>query len=302
MRCGQASLSALIAHPDYVLNVHLLLDAVKAAQAEIQHYEFTMLTVLPAPAAQSILAPLLDDILKTQRSTGLWKKDDAERKSFWLLLALAHANLLEQLLCSHAFRYDPFKPFSASSDLFGYVIRRDISKAPINTDQELRVNLTRVIYQGQARDGSWDQSVILTCKMLDELCLLNEPPDMPEMKQAAAWLFSTFQADVSGHSTKGVYGIPAHSMFSTSDRGEEFRVAKNERDEWDPKQLCYNHLPMIQNGSAILTLIRMGYAGDERVRKACANLYNLHQLYGGWCQSNIRDAFFKKMKQMENAS
>ncbi len=64
-------------------------------------------------------------------------------------------------------------------------------------------------------------------------------------------------------------------------------------------QLCYSHLPIIQNGIAILSLNRLGYAEDERVINACDNLFFLYKKYGGWCNSNIRDAFIAEMKRRE---
>jgi hypothetical protein len=46
-------------------------------------------------------------------------------------------------------------------------------------------------------------------------------------------------------------------MYLTSPRGKEFRSSLKERLEWNPKQLCYNHLSMIRNGIAIHTLIKL---------------------------------------------
>ena len=48
--------------------------------------------------------------------------------------------------------------------------------------------------------------------------------------------------------------------------------------------------------SGIQALVRLGYAVDERVTQACDNLFALRQQYGGWCNSNIRDAFLAEMK------
>lgn len=287
MRCGEASTIALISHPKYSQNQELLNDAAVLVEGAInKHFEFRLVVDLPAYLAMKIMGVQLPKILRTQRSNGLWKIEDAQRKSFWLILALQHAGLLGRLLNEQAFRYNPFMAFQQQSDLYGYVIRQDIARSPSKNDPDLRQELVSERYTSQAPNGSWENTIVLTCKKLEELRLLGENSPQDHILKAVEWLFSMFNTDLEGFHVGIVYGKPGHSMFSTLDRQAEFKIALKERPEWDPKQLCYNHLAIIQNGIAIQALIRLGYANDERVEKACDNLYCLKETYGGWCQSN----------------
>ena len=85
-------------------------------------------------------------------------------------------------------------------------------------------------------------------------------------------------------------------MFSSQDRAAEFKSALTEKSEWNPVGLCYMHLPMIQTGTALKALIRLGLEDDERVIAACDNLLALKQTYGGWCDTNIRNGLLAKQK------
>ena len=96
-----------------------------------------------------------------------------------------------------------------------------------------------------------------TFKMIYRLMLLWEDRDKQRLEEAADWLLSTHKGEVSEYGPKGSYGIPANHMYLISPRGKEFRSSLKERLEWDPKQLCYNHLGMIRNGIAIHTLIKL---------------------------------------------
>jgi hypothetical protein len=288
MRCNQASTIALISHPKYKQNHELLDDAAMIAEGEIRkHFEFGIVADLPVSLAKKILEAQIPKILKIQRANGLWKIEDAERKSFWLLSVLQHAGLLGKLLTEKAFHHNPFAVFQQRSDIWGYVIRQEFSCSPLNTDPSLRQELVSGIYHAQKPNGSWENTLVLTCKKLEELCLLGENSQQERILQAVEWLFSMLNQDLEGVHGGVVYGKPGHNMFSTPDRQAEFKIALRERPEWDPKQLCYNHLAIIQNGITIQTLIRLGYSDDERVEKACDNLYFLKEKYGGWCQSNI---------------
>jgi len=288
MRCDDASTFALISHPAYIQNQELLDEAAMIAEGQIRkHFEFILMADLPASLAIRIMCAQLSKILKTQRTNGLWKIEDAERKSFWLIYALQHAGLLEKLLNENTFHYNPFAAFQQRPDLYGYVIRQGFSHSPLNTDQHLRRKLVSEIYSGQEPNGSWGNTIVLTCKKLEELHLLGENSQQERILKAAEWLFSMYTPDVEGFHVGVAYGKPGHNMFTTPDRQAEFKTALKERPEWDPKQLCYNHLAIIQNGITIQTLIRLGYSDDERVEKACENLYILKEKYGGWCQSNI---------------
>ena len=288
MRCFEASTIAVISHPKYTMNQVLIHDAFMIAESEIcKHFEFAIVSDLPASLSMKIMELHLPGILKTQRPNGFWKIGDAERKSFWLLSALQNAGLLVKLLNEDSFRYNPFVAFQQLSDLYGYVVRHDFAHSSLDTDHKLREKLVSSIFEDQKPDGSWENTIVVTCKKLEELRMLGENSQQERILKAIEWLFSMFNPEVEGMHVGVVYGKPAHNMFITSDRQAEFISALKERPEWDPKRLCYQHLAIIQNGLAIQTLIQMGYADDVRIEKACDNLYFLKEKYGGWCQSNI---------------
>lgn len=79
-----------------------------------------------------------------------------------------------------------------------------------------------------------------------------------------------------------------HDMFSADDRRSEFKSAVQLRPEWNPTAACFRHLPNMQNGLAIGTLVALGHADDERVIRACENLVELGRTFGGYCDTNIR--------------
>ena len=297
MRCGRASLVALLAHPKYVRNPVLLRQATDLANALIKKSSYAMISDLPPSLATGIIKPHIPRILRGQRSNGLWKIRDARRISFEILSALNHAGLLPDLVRDKAFRYDPLQQYLDGSDLYGWTVRNHFLRAPLSNDGVLKCRLSAEILATQLDDGSWEGTIVATCKMVEGLMLLGEGRGNKHLEDAARWLLSTYIPDVEGRGPRGAYGIPAHHMFLTPDRGEEFRSALKERPEWDPKQLCYNHLGMIQNGIAIHALIGLGLHDDPRVTAACDNLYSLREKYGGWCQTNIRDLFITEAKR-----
>ena len=296
MRCGRASLEALLAHPKYSRNQELLGQAGDLADALIKKSSYAMISHLPSSLSRKIMVPHIPGIVKKQRTNGLWRIKDAERISFEILLALSHAGLLKDIVVTEKFRYDPFQYFLNKSDFSGYCVRNNFLCTPLPTDEALKQELTAGIISAQSMDGSWGNTIVYTCKMIERLILLGEKQG-ENVNKAAAWLLSTYNQDVEGHGAKKAYGVPAHHMFLTSDRGAEYRSALKERPEWDPKQLCYNHLAMVQNGTAIYALIQLGFGDDRRVIAACDNLFFLKQKYGGWCQTNIRGAFITETKK-----
>jgi hypothetical protein len=288
---------ALLAHPKYSTNLGLLNQAKLLADSLVKKSSYTMISDLPPPLAKEVIKPYVPSILKLQHSNGFWKIKDARRISFEILSALNNAGLLQDLVENHTFRYDPFRD---GSDLYGWTARNRFLRTPLPGDGTLRDKLSAQILATQCDNGSWESTIVTTCKMIERLILLGEDRDSKGIYEAGIWLLSTYNQDVTGHRPKGPYGVPAHHMFLTPDRSTEFRSALKERPEWDPKRLCYNHLGMIQNGVAIHTLIKLGYYDDVRVTAACDNLYSLRERYGGWCQTNIRDPFITETRRTES--
>ena len=140
----------------------------------------------------------------------------------------------------------------------------------------------------QRADGSWDGTVISTCHHVDRVMRLGATARDGRLQKAARWLLQHCIDDVRRQSPAMGGGIVAHNMFSGDDRASEFGSAMQLRPEWDPKSACFRHLPNIQNGLAIRTLVALGHANDKRVIQACENLVELKRAFGGFCDTNIR--------------
>ena len=226
----------------------------------------------------------------------MWKIKDSGRISYGVLKALKHSGHLAPLLKEGRFRHDPFQSFRDDDDYYGFVARRNIMDSPLPGDVSLQEQLVSGILSGQDKDGSWNSTVISTSNQIETLVELGFGLDDRRVRKGADWLLGMCAEDVYRES-RNVGGVMvAHHMFSSQDREAEFRSALAERPEWNPVGLCYRHLPMIQTGSALRTLIKLGLENDERVLAGCDNLLELRQTYGGWCDSNIRNGLIAKQK------
>lgn len=186
------------------------------------------------------------------------------------------------------FRYDPFLSFREENDYYGFAVRKNIMESLLPDDGKLREELAWDIFSQQCANGSWNDTVISTSNHLEMLLELGIGADDPHIQNGVNWLFSVCLDDVYRQSKNMGNILVAHSMFSSQNRDAEFKSALAEKPEWNPVGLCYLHLPNIQTGTAIKTLIKHGFENDERVISACDNLVELRQNYGGWCDSNIK--------------
>jgi hypothetical protein len=256
----------------------------------------SFITTMSVENARAILDAEIDRLIRTQRPTGMWKIKDAKRISYWVLRALKHSEHLTSLLEEGRFRRDPFLPFRDEDDYYGFAVRRNIMEEPLSRDVKLQEQLVADIFSEQDEAGSWNGAVISTSSHIEKLMELGIGFDDQRIKRSADWLLSTCEEDVRRISNNMGGFVVAHSMFSSDDRGAEFRSALEEKPEWNPVRLCYIHLPMIQTGAALKALIRLGLENDARVIAACDNLLELRHIYGGWCDSNIREGLIAMQK------
>lgn len=293
MRCTSAVAISLIMHPRFQNIPWVIKEAYKNACGQ-DDYRFTI--ALPVSEAYKVIEAEKGDIIKTQRPSGGWKVKDSTRISFWLLKALDYTGHLEIMLKDGSFRHDPFKPFRDGKDLYSFVVRRDLLKKPNQDDEELGEKLAEEIFSNQEDDGSWNGTVMSTCHNLNQLNLMGIQCDDKRVRTGANWLLSTYKTDVFRHSNNLGGTVVAHAMFTSSERNNEFVSALNEKPEWIPRQLCYNHLPNIQTGEAIKTLIKLGFGEDSRVISACENFVWMKEKYGGWCDTNVRNILIEESK------
>jgi hypothetical protein len=297
MRCSTAVIQALMIHPNYKQHDWIMEEAIKIAKSHFKNqWDVSFLLNLNVKNAYEIIDPEIPRLIKTQKSNGLWKVKDSKRISYGILKALKYSGHLAILLNENGFRYDPFLSFREDKDYYGFVVRKNIMDTLLPDDTELREQLTSDIFNKQDESGSWNNTVISTSSHIETLLELGIGIDDPHIKKASDWLFSMCSEDVYRISNNMGGFLVAHNMFSSQNRDEEFKSALAEKPEWNPKGLCYMHLPMIQTGIALKTLISLGFENDKRVLSACDNFLKLRQTYGGWCDSNIRNGLIAKKK------
>ncbi|MBM3239672.1 hypothetical protein FJZ31_25575 [Candidatus Poribacteria bacterium] len=297
MRCSTAAIQALVLHPQYRNKDGILTEAVNIAQHMVRKtFDFTFVRNLPPDSAREIITPEIPRILKTQRSSGMWKIEDVRRISYDVLSTLQYSGILAELLNASCFRHDPFQSFREEKDYYAFVVRRNIMGDMLNEDASLQRELIANILSKRNEYGDWNGTVISTSNHLAMLVELGIASDDSRLRKSVDWLLSVCIEDVPRFAKKFPGVVVAHHMFSTESREAEFQSAKEEKSEWNPCGGCYRHLPMIQTGFALKVLIRLGYENDEKVIAACDNLLELRRTYGGWCDSNIRNGLLAQQK------
>jgi len=299
MRCSTAVIQALMMHPNYKQYDWIMEEAIKMAKPHFKNqWDVSFLVNLTVKNAYEIIDPEIPRLIKTQKSNGLWKVKDSKRISYGLLKALKYSGYLTKLLEEGRFRYDPFLSFQNENDYYGFVVRKNIMEIQISDDMILMEQLTSDIFNKQDINGSWNNTVISTSNHIETLLELRIGRDDSHIQKGADWLFSVCSEDVYRQSNNMGGFLVAHNMFSSQNRESEFKIALAEKPEWNPKGLCYMHLPMIQTGIALKTLILLGFENDKRVLSACDNFLELRQFYGGWCDSNIRNGLIDQKKAL----
>ncbi|MBM3240175.1 hypothetical protein FJZ31_28150 [Candidatus Poribacteria bacterium] len=297
MRCSTAVIQALMMHPNYRQHDWIMEEAIKMAKPHFKNqWDVSFLLNLDAKNAYEIIDPEIPRLIKTQKSNGLWKIKDSRRISYGLLKALKYSRHLAIMLNEDRFRYDPFLSFREENDYYGLTVRQNIMESLLPEDAKLRNQLASDIFSQQNADGSWNDTVIGTASHIETLLELGIGMDDPNIQKGTNWLFSTYSEDVYRQSNNMGGFLVAHNMFSSQNRYEEFKNALAEKPEWNPVGGCYMHLPIIQTGTAVKTLISLGFENDSRVISACDNLVELRQNYGGWCDSNIRNGLIAQKK------
>lgn len=295
MRCQTSAIQALAMHPQYADEV--MEEAMEMAKALFKKsLDCTFIINMPVENARAIVEPEIPRLIKTQRPSGMWKIKDCRRISYGVLKALKHSESLMILLKENRFRHDPFKSFYDGDDYYDFVVRLNIMEAPLPSDTYLQERLVSDIFAEQNENGHWNGTVISTSNHIEKLMELGIGYDDARIQKSADWLLSMCAEDVRRFSKNMGGYVVAHNMFSTQDRGEEFKSALAEKPEWKPVGLCYRHLPMIQTGTALKALIKLGFDDDRRVIAACDNLLEIRRTYGGWCDSNIRNGLIAKQK------
>jgi hypothetical protein len=310
VRCTDAILAAFLSHPNYrdredlvQIGVDFVLSGKKGKEG---NWAFAF--YLPKASAWNSLTQCLPEINRAQSPTGLWGRISTEKISYMILRALKHAAILPNIETRSVLRSDPYKCFSESNTLYGFLVRRNIVDVMLPNDELLQRQFISQITAMQREDGSWGGTVVMTSLKIECLFELGLNADKTCMKKGAAWILSQFRESIERWRPKASWGITAHNMFTSDDLEAEFSSAQQEMPEENPVHGCFMSLPFLQTGLALRTLVRLGFSGDKRVRSAYATLLDIQltperkrllgrsQSSGNWCAIGCRRMLEEKVK------
>jgi len=244
---------------------------------------------------KSILEKHIPRLIRSQRTTGGWKQKDTHRITLGYLDAFSHTGILDEML--KKLRHNPFQLFEDGKDMFSLLAHAKYPSHLYGSEANKEIKRKCDDIRGkQEKNGSWGNSVISTSHHLLLLSQLGIGKGDRTLKRGAEFILSSFINDVIRNSKNHGGMVVAHNMFSNEKRWLEFLAAKQYKPEWDPKQLCYNHLPNVQSAYAIYCLNLLGYQDDDRVIQSCQNFIDMHKTYGGFCDSNIRNTIIEKKR------
>ena len=238
MRCTDAVLSAFLSHPTYRTRQEIIETGIELTQ---KNWVFAY--YLSPDSANYALNQCLKKIVKEQRPTGLWEKKYGEKKAYAILRSLKHARMLPDLITNGVLKYDPYKPFSESKDLYGFLVRKNIMENILPDDSDLQRQLISQFTTMQDKDGSWNNSVVTTSFRIERLLELGLKPDDPALMKGANWILSQFRESIERRRPKANWGVFIHNTFTNEDCGVEFRSALEEIPEGIPRNSCFSSLP-----------------------------------------------------------
>lgn len=301
MRCSDAVLSAFLSHPIYQTRQDIIETGIELTQ---KNWAFAY--YLPLDSANYALNQCLKKIVKEQRPTGLWEKKYGEKKAYAILRSLKHAQMLSDLITNNTIKYDPYKPFSESKDLYGFLVRKNIIGMMLPDDSDLQRQLISEITTTQEKDGSWNSTVVTTAFQIERLLELGIDSNDPIIMKATDWILSQYRETIERQRPKATWSVFMHSVFTNEDCGAEFRSALEEIPEGIPRNSCFSSLPLIQTGLALRVLVRLGFKDDERVIKSYESLLDVNippkhnpELLG-WCSHSCRFLLEDRVKAERN--
>ena len=283
LRCNVAGLIALMASDRYRDQVGSFYERYRNEfEGILRHKGYYLIRKLPKPVARQLLLPALPDLRSKQRKDGLWNQ--SERTTYDILSAIQYTQMtgvddgsngrLAQMLDNN-------------ESFYALLIKRDILGILGDTDRAAIAGLIEKEKEGQAADGSWENTIVGTVSHIEALLDLNLSLSDQEIWHGVEFLFANWNECLPGIHTKDAYGLIGHSIFTTADRKAEFDAAERLRPEWIPRYTCFRTLAIMQNSVCLSLLIRLGLENDDRVSRALDNLYNLYFTYGGVCAQAI---------------
>ncbi len=268
LRCDEAVLSAMLAHPTHGRQAKFL----EWGEAMVCAGNWAFARHLPVDRARQALKAEREPIARKQSASGLWFKKHAEEWSRPIIAALEHAGLIEEWLADGTLR--PI-PALAPPDRAGILAR-------------------------QSPDGSWDAAVTATAMEVERLLSLGERRDSPALSRAGKWLLAQFREEHECCRKSGTKPIVATDVFSAA-YPAEWRAVEKRLPHMKVAGACYMSAPMIQTALALRALLALGLGGDARVERGFESLLDLRVRpgekpagtriqagrFGSWCGHQV---------------
>jgi len=236
-------------------------------------------------------------LLDKQNRQGTWKLKNGERITYDILAALQHLGKLPNLRTE--LKYDLLSNVREKGDLYSLLIKKDFFGVLVAQDEKRLEQYVSIIVISQEEDGSWHNTVIGTAIEISNLLMCGIDQEHPSITKGIGYLFDHLNISWEGFHVGKPYGFKAHHVFCSDNRGEEFRIVSLLKPEWIPRQICFNHLAVLQNAFTLNLLIKLGFENDQHIEFALDNLFEIEQQWGGFCDSDIKKGFIREQKKQK---
>jgi len=187
-------------------------------------------------------------------------------------------------------RYDVMKFLKGRRTFEAWKARRILGKAE-RSDKDLRRELVRERLESQSEDGSWQGASTITARNLRELADLGMRRDAKEVRRAVSWLMERPESPYN----PGMFFVTDELVKEQEEViRRRRRQTKGPRDRFRQKR--GPEIRLVKAGDALIgkpcgprimwpnalvleALLKLGYEGNERVRRALRTL-----LIHDWCE------------------
>jgi hypothetical protein len=295
LRCPEAVQSAFLLHSKY----SKMQEAIETGLHMVQKGDWAFAQYLSPSNAKRALDPCLPEIVRKQQRSGMWFRKNAEVYSYGILKGLKQADLLPELINGKVLRHDPYQCFANAQDEWGFLVRRNIMKEPVDTDRTLQAKLISAYTSTQRKDGSWGHTVSETALIMEKLLELGMPPKDIYIKRGTEWLLAQFQESITRKRPNSSLEIIVQSLFSTDDCGAESAAVSRILNHNTIAASCFVSIPIIQTALALRILVRLGFENNKKVNSAFSSLLDMQTTQektqkalaaplGGWCAHQCR--------------
>jgi len=263
----------------------------------LEHESWYLIPDLPEIRMKNLILPLVPDIIEKQNKNGSWKKKNSEKISFDILRALQHVGILDDLLLNNEFRYDPKQWTLGQLSEYSLLTKRLIFNINEPDDDKAVCLFVENIKSEQQANGSWDNSIVSTCYHMNKMLDFGINAQCEAIKKGVDYILSTYNEKIDAWHVQTPYGLSINHFFSTENRFTELEYASKLYPEWIPRSLCFRHIAIMQNTTALKLLLRLGYEDNELVEKSLNETFYLLTTYNGLCDSDIKKSYFASVEK-----